>query len=683
MAFTLLVRDIGAGTLLYQIQNIDDVQNLFPKTAQDIERLVAEYTKVYIKDLDDLMSIREDDRTYSNTMKRLDELRGLSNLSTIARLLLAIEYTHPQEPMRATAHKALIKIHELNVDRVGSNVDLYKVIKLYANNRAPHENLSAQERYFLGETLADFKKNGLDLPHEELEEVKNLSKELLKLKMSFQSNIAKDNRAIAVSEAGLEGLPLDFINNLKRDNDLFIIGIDYPTFFYVMENCANAQTRKELYRAFNDHAYPANAHVLAEVIEKRDRLAKILGFSCYAAYDLSGQMVKSIENAEKFIFNLLEKGQRKELLEIKEIISRLPDTVQLSDDGKLQPWDLMYVKNQYKKKYFDIDEVKISEYFPMDQTIKGLLTIYEKFFSLTLKQVSVAGLWHEDVKCIEAYDAKNKDLLGYLLLDLHPRQNKYTHACHVSLVPAFYLGSKKNPGVSLVIANLSKPMANKPSLFKREDMRTFFHEFGHALHALLSRTSHVTQAGTLVKRDFVELPSQMLEQWLLDKGILKQLSGHYITGESLPESLIDRILKMRTYSSGSLVVGQLFSALVSLELYKEGAHKNIDEIYMKLHALCKKNSAVDLENHKYASFDHLMGYGAKYYGYMWSKVFALDLFDTIKKQGLLNPNIGQKYIDDVLSKGGSEDPNILLQNFLGREPNQTAFLRDMGLTEFN
>lgn len=669
--------------VLYKVQTINDVKHLFPQTPEEIESLLIKYSEDYAHAIDDLVKIPEEQRTYLNTVKRLDEIKGLSNLSTFARFLLAVEYTHPDERMRHAAHKAIITIHELNVDKITGNVALYHVLKSYAQNNASSEFLSLEEDYFLNETLQDFKRNGLDLSNSQLEEVKKLSKELVVLKMKFQTNISQDNKTIQVQEDGLEGLSLDFIANLKQDNCYYSIGIDYPTFFYVMENCSNANTRKELYQAFNNRAYPSNRTVLAEVIAKRDKLAKILGFNSYADYDLSNQMVGSVENAENFIYSLLEKAQRKEHLELKEILSDVPENVQLDHEGKLQPWDIMYVKNQFKKNHFNIDEVAISEYFPMDETINGLLDIYQKFFSLTFNKVTIPGFWHEDVQCIETYNAVNDELLGYLLLDLHPRPHKYSHACHIALVPAFCDGNKKNPGVSLVIANLSKPLLNKPSLFKREDMRTFFHEFGHALHALLSRTSIVSFAGTLVKRDFVELPSQMLEQWLFDKEILKQLSCHYKTRLSLPDELIDRMLSIRNYSSGTLTVGQLLSALVSLELFKDGAEKDIDELFMFLHALCKKNIAFDLDNHKYASFDHLMGYGAKYYGYTWSKVFALDLFDTIKKYGLLNAVIGQKYIHDVLSRGGSQDPNVLLKNFLGREPNQNAFLRDMGLTDIN
>lgn len=230
-----------------------------------------------------------------------------------------------------------------------------------------------------------------------------------------------------------------------------------------------------------------------------------------------------------------------------------------------------------------------------------------------------------------------------------------------------------------MIANFPKSTATKPSLLKRGDVQTFFHEFGHALHALLGRTHTASLAGTNVKRDFVEMPSQMLEEWLTDASILKELSCHYVTGKQLPDELIERILSLKHFDSGSFVQRQLMLSLLALELYKDGEHKDIYALYKELFNRTRHFVAYEPEDHMYASFGHLTGYGAKYYGYMWSKVFALDMFDEIKKQGLLNPVIGKKYVTEVLAKGGSQDPDEMLKNFLGREPNQKAFLRDLGL----
>lgn len=666
--------------MLYKVKNRVDVQELFPTTAEQISEIAQNYIQEAQASLDNLIAIDDADRTYANTIRVLDEIGAFSNLAVFSGIAEVLQYTSPEESIRVAAHDAQIKIQEFVVDSLSNNVALYNAIKSYAENQKDTEKLTPQECYFLEKTMEDFKRNGLDLPADKLEQVKALKKELGALQLDFEANIAKDNRSITVKQEGLAGLSEEFINSLKKSEDgSYILGVDYPTFFTVMENCSIESTRKMLDYAFENRGYPVNESVLSKVIEKRDKLAQLLGFASFAEYDLGDQMVQSVERAEQFIYPLLEKAHIKEKQEFDELLTDLPADVHLTKDNKLKSWDFAYVKNQYKKKHYNIDEEKISEYFPMERTVKGLFDVYEKFLTLTLKEVPSSGYWHEDVKLIETYDAKSNQLLGYLLLDLYPRPNKFTHACHAGIIPSIYVGDHMVPGVSVVIANFPKSTATKPSLLKRKDVSTFFHEFGHALHALLGRTHVASLSGTSVKRDFVELPSQMLEEWLFDKEILQKVSGHYKTNESLPDDVIDRIITLKNFGAGKFLQGQLFYSLLALNLFKEGANKNVGQIFKDLYVQSQKNVEYDPENHMYASFGHLMGYGAKYYGYMWSKVFALDMFDTIKKHGLLNPEIGQKYVSCVIGKGGSEDPNNLLRDFLGREPNQDAFLRDMGL----
>ena len=283
---------------------------------------------------------------------------------------------------------------------------------------------------------------------------------------------------------------------------------------------------------------------------------------------------------------------------------------------------------------------------------------------------------------MKVYNKNHSQLFGYLFLDLYPRPDKYSHAAHGTIVPGVRGedGSRLTPNVSVVMANFPKSTKTKPSLLRRDDLQTFFHEFGHALHAMLGATHIASFAGTSVKDDFVEMPSQMLEEWLWNKDILKQISSHYQTGDSLPDELLKRIIALKRYDSGYFVTRQSFLSLVSLDYFAAGEDKDPSEIWKQLYEQINKKIAFESGSHSYASFGHLTSYGPKYYGYLWSKVFALDMFDTIKKHGLLNPEIGQKYVREVLNKGGSQDPNELLRTFLGREPTSDAFFEELGLT---
>lgn len=659
-----------------------DVMQLFPKSPSEIEMLTSLYIKDAQKKIADIIAIPDDQRTFANTAKALDELAGISDFIIFIHAVDVIEKTHPNDAMRKAAQDALLAINSVVVDAITNNRDLYNALKSYMRGAGLKEQLSPDQRYFLKKAMDDFERAGLSLPDNELGEIKKLKKELVEIELNFGANIAKDNRTITVSREGLQGLDESFIESLKRtEKGDYILGIDYPTYHNVMENCSVEATRKALYRAFMNRAYPQNEPVLKELIAKRDQWAKKLGYQNFAEFNVSDQMAGNVATIEKFLNELLPMVQEKDTQEFNQLISDLPTDVKLTSDRKMQPWDFPYVQNYYKKKHFNVDDVAIAEYFPMEKTVKGLLEIYEKFFSLRFKNVTVVGAWHGDVNLIEVYDAESSALLGYLLLDLYPRDNKFSHACHIEIIPATYKDGVSVPGISLVIANFPKSTSSKPSLLKRSDVETFFHEFGHALHGLLGKTQLASLAGTNTKMDFVEMPSQMLEEWLWDKDILKQLSSHYKTGEQLPDALIDSMVALKKFDTGSQLLKQLIYATLSLEYFKDGEHKDAYEIFKGLHTKNQHHIVFDPDNHKYAAFGHLPDYGARYYGYMWSRVFALDLFEEIKKHGLLNPVIGKKYILDILSKGGTEDPNVMLKNFLGREPNQDAFLRDVGLKD--
>jgi thimet oligopeptidase len=454
---------------------------------------------------------------------------------------------------------------------------------------------------------------------------------------------------------------------------------DYPTYLGVMDDCSVEETHKQLTRAFENRAYPINEGVLKTVIAKRDELARELGFASYADLDLDNQMAKKTDVAEKFLNELLKRSAPKELQEFKQLTAQLPESVTLTADGKMKSWDRAYLRARYKKQHFNLDERVVAEYFPMEETLKRLFGIYEEFMGLKFTIKSASHLWHEDVQVIEAYDAATQKLLGYLLIDLHPRPNKYTHACHGNIVPAVTLADGSQPYVvSLVIANFPKSTPTKPALLKRDDVSTFFHEFGHALHGLLGRTKTASFSGTRVKTDFVEMPSQMLEEWMWEKDVLKRVSSHYVSGESLSDELIANILASKHFDTGTFLQRQAYLSFISLNYYKAGADKDVSAIMRDLFIRTRPHVAYDDQGHMFASFGHLTNYGAKYYGYMWSKVFALDMFDVIKKHGL-NREIGRKYVEEVIGKGGSQDPKELLVAFLGREPQQDAFFKDMGL----
>lgn len=661
------------------VQSIDDVRLLFPTSPKEIQHRARCAMERAREAINDIIALDDAERNFNNTALAFDRIAALSELPVTMSAIEIVEYVHPNQAMREAAHKAQIAMREFIVDTISNNHDVYQSFKAYTLQKK--EQLRPDQEYFLQETMADFKRAGLDLTTGKLEQVKTLHKALAALGMQFETNIATDNKTVTVTREGLAGLDEDFIKTLSRTEiGEYILGTDYPTYFYVIENADDAETRKNFFIAMNNRGYPDNERILKDIIAKRDELAQLIGFSSYAHLDLDSEMAKNPKVVEKFLQTLYAKASKKADEEYTIFKQHLPKSVQLTTEGKLHPWDVAYVKNLYKKQYLAVDEKRISEYFPMEHTIKGLLAIYEKFFQLRFEQIPATNLWHQDVQLIAVRSALDDTLLGYLLLDLYPRPNKYNHACHATIVSAIIdEHGKPLPEVSLVIANFPKSTADKPSLLKRDDVRTFFHEFGHAMHGLLGRTHLASQSGTSVKRDFVEMPSQMLEEWLWDKEILKMVSSHYKTGEQLPDDLIENIKKLKHFDSGDWTQRQIYLASFALALFGPGADKNPHALQEHYYQTLRPHVLFWPEDHMYASFGHLTGYAARYYGYLWSKVFALDLFSYIKEHGLLSPEVGRRYVQAVIGKGGSRDPNVLLKDFLGRAPNDQAFLVDLGL----
>ena len=593
----------------------------------------------------------------------------------------------PDEGVLKAAHAANVELSKFLVDTYTVK-QLYQAFLDYQQYEGKAEKLTKQEQYFLDESMKDFVREGFALPDAQLQEIKVLRKEISEIGLQYDQNLNTDKSSIKATREQLAGIDPVFFTKLKQEGDLFVVGCDYPTFFEVMQNCHSSDTRKRLYRAFNNRAYPANVDLLHKIIEKRDQLARKLGFESYAALNIAPTMAQSVERVEKFLVDLANEAGGKAHEEMALLKRELPKGVVLAEGQRFYPWDLSYVETAYKKKHFSVDERKIAEYFPVDKTLEGMLEIYQKFLSLRFKVIKPDWVWHEDVQLVQVNDKKTNKLLGYIFLDLYPRENKYKHACCGAIVKGYYGEDAKTqlvrdvPYVGIVLANFPKGTKDKPALLKHSDVKTFFHEFGHAMHGVLGRTEISSAAGTSVKLDFVELPSQMLEEWMWDKEMLQDVSSHYETEMPLPEELLNAKLALRKFDSGQFVLGQIYYSFISLDVYLQGAKKNTDHILKRLYQqLLGGDTMYDNKSHKQASFGHLIGYGSRYYGYMWSRVFALDCFARIKRYGLLSYEVGEQWRNGILGMGGAADPNELLKKFLGREPNQEAFLEELGFKQ--
>jgi len=664
---------------LPEIKTKDDLIKLFPKNIADINYLKNEAIEQTTKSLNNLYSISEDSRNFENTILAYDRIQA--NFSYKESLIYVMTMVNPDKEIRDVAKKAILELQEFSIDNFGQNKKLYTILKEYYENvKKCNIKLSKSQEYFIEETLKGYKKSGIEKSDQVRNKIKEIAQNISSLSLEFSKNINSNNRNIKVKIEDLKGLDKEFIDSLNKIEEnsqtYYILTVDYPTYFKVIEECSIEKTRQSLWKEFNLRGYPENKDILNKIINLRDELSKLLDFNSYADMDLDDEMAKNPDNVIKFLKTIENKAKEKIKKEINILKDNLPTFVR-SINNKFNPWDIAYIINEYKKNNLSLDENLISQYFPLENTLKQLFNIYQQFFGLKFEEIDIENnLWHKDLKVSKVY--KQDKFIGFLILDLFPRENKFTHACQVSLIPSVK-DNKNNiicPAVVLVIANFTKPTNNKPALLRRKEVTTFFHECGHAIHSLLGTTKLAAFSGTSVKRDFVEMPSQMLEEWMTEKDILKLISNHYKTNEHLPDNIIENIKKNKNLFLGTFLLGQISYALFSLNIFNSGINKDIDKIWKDSHKSLE-NILYKTSEYGYCSFGHITDYASKYYGYLWSSIFAKDLFDTIKKHGLLNNQIGELYTKKVLSKGGSKDPNELLKDFLSREPSTETFFKEL------
>lgn len=657
-----------------------DVSKLYLKSPEEIEKVSDFAIQKFYQDLKNFIKVEDSQRNVQNTLRAWDTLSW--NLIYYFEYFLGFSMVETQKTLREAYSKAYQRLHSIYIQTLSDLPEIYQCLKSL-ESRIIHGRVpaTAEDRYLLKDLLSNFRLEGMHLSKDKREKLKTLKLEMIALQESFEKNIREDTSHIFASENQLQGIPNQIVDSLKKNGkNQFVLGCDYPTYYSVMSQCKDKEVRKKLYRAFNNRAYPENISILHQLLAKRDALAKLLDFPSYAHMEISNQMAKNPETVLSFLGKLKKSAESYQKVELEKYLATIGDEFSLNGEGKLDPWDVAYVQERFLKKTLDLDQEVISEYFPFDSTINGLISVYEKFFDLKITKETVPDLWHKDVITLKLVDNKDSKLLGYLMFDLFPRENKYSHACHVTVVPGIEKEDHSYvPTVSLVIANFPKETQNKPSLLSHRQVKTFFHEFGHAIHAMLGKTHYYSTSGTNTKVDFVELPSQILEEWLWDREILKMVSCHYKTKKPLPDSLIDKMLLSRSINSASAITGQCVLSRVSLDYHLEGELKDSSKIYEDIRKEINLFSSFDPTTHIQTSFGHLREYASRYYGYLWSRVFAADLFEKIKRRGLLNPEIGTLYRKKVLAHGGGKDPSELLRDFLGRDPSQKAFFKMMNL----
>lgn len=628
-----------------------------------------------------IVAVPDDKRSFDNTLGALDDM--LAHLELDTNMLRFLQYVSTDAAERERSQKAEEDTTNWLI-AIGKREDLYKAVKAYAGQQP---KLDGEQKRLLEFTLRDFRRAGMELSPEQRNKLKALQMEINKLGIEFEKNIRDDDTRVPCTKAELDGMSDDWLANQPRVGELYLVGMDYPSFYPLMDFCRNETTRQKVWVAYKRRGGAKNVKLLEKILELRAQCAKMLGYASAADYEIEVRMAKNAATVKKFYEQLRPIARKKAQLDYDEYVAA--KRAETGDpQAKLYPWDTAYYKNQLMKTKYAVDAQKVQEYFPLQQVMDGLFGVTQSLYGIEYRDATAkAGspdrpIWHPDAKYYEVYDKAEGRLLGAFYLDLHPRENKYSHAAQWGLSQhKVWADGKVNLPLAALVCNFTKPTPDKPALLTHDEVETFFHEFGHCLHTILSETRYYSFAGTNVARDFVEAPSQMFENWVWDGKVLKTFAKHYKSGEPFPDELLKGMLAARNLGSGLDAEHQFYYGLTDLT-YHSAPEGKVDTTKVQADLFAEVELFDAVPNTYYqAAFGHLIGYQAGYYGYQYSLVYACDMFRRFRELGMLNPEAGQYYRKKILARGGSIDEMEIIKDYLGREPQLDAYLEHLGLTK--
>lgn len=571
--------------------------------------------------------------------------------------------THPDKEIREQALKQEQDLDKFSTE-LSLNVELYNAIKSVNVEKA-----SANTKFFVAKTLKEFKRSGVDKDSVTRQKIAQLQEKLSKVGQTFNKNIREDVRYIYATTKELEGLPADYIKSHPPGKDGEVkISTNYPDIFPVFKYANSEDLRKRAYKAFKNRAYPQNKPVLKELLSLRYEFARTLGYENWAAYITANKMMKSEKAAQKFINRISELAKKRSQEDYNALLAEKRKVYPKAKE--IYAWENGYWSNKLKESKYDLDTQEIRKYFEFKKVKSGIFKITQKLFGVRYEPVKDVQLWHEDVEAWDIFDG-NKHL-GRFYLDLFPRDNKYKHAAHFGFRTG--IDGVQLPQATLVTNFPNPRTTDGPALMEHGQVETFLHEFGHLLHGIFGG-HHKWQSlsGLKTERDFVEVPSQILEEWIWDTETLQSFATHYETNKPIPASLVEKMKKAKDFGAGLTVRHQMFYASVSLNLYDtDPKNVDIDKLEQTLQNKLSPYKHVPGTHFTY-NFGHLNGYSAVYYTYMWSLVIAKDIFSEFEKNGLFDAQTAQRFRDRVLGKGGTNHAEKLVEDFLGRPFSYDAF----------
>ena len=604
----------------------------------------------------------------------------LDKVSTVFFNLLSAETNDEMEALAQKIQPLLTKHH----NDVTLNERLFQRIKAVYDS---HRELTAEEEMLLNKSYDGFVRSGALLDEAGKERLRKLTEEASMLSLQFSQNLLKENKAFTLhitDEADLAGLPESqrsaaLAAAKEKGLDGWVITLDAPSYMPFMQYAQNRELRRQLYMARNTectHDNDANNLAICKrLINLRRELAQLLGYDTYADYVLKKRMATNTANVYKLLNDLIKAYKPTAVKEREEVIAKARRME--GSDFEMMPWDASYYSHKLQLEKYNVDSEMLRPYLELSKVIDGVFGLANRLYGITFKENKDIPVYHPDVKAYELYD-KDGSFLAVFYADFHPRKGKQGGAWMTEYQGQYIDRKGKNvrPHVSVVM-NLTKPTPDKPALLTLGEVDTFLHEFGHSLHGMFANTRFESLSGTNVWWDFVELPSQFMENYSLEKEFLATFAFHHETGEPMPDELIDRLIKGRNYNCASACLRQVSFGLLDMAYYTQKDEFTADIMEFEKEAWKDAIISPQLpDTCMTVQFSHIMagGYSAGYYSYKWAEVLDADAFAVFKKEGIFNPATAQRFRDCILSKGGTEHPMTLYKRFKGSEPTIDALL---------
>lgn len=635
-----------------------------------------------------------DEPTFENTIIPEDEVKGRKHyydlLSRVESVFFNMLSAETNDEMDALAQK-MSPILTKHGNDVSLNPKIFERVKYVYEH---HGELTPEENCLLEKSYEGFVRSGALLDEAGKDRLRKLTEEASMLSLQFSQNVLKENKAYTLhitDEQQLDGLPntaREAAHEAAKEHRLkgWVFTLDAPSYGPFMMYSTQRELRKDLYMARNTLCIKDNdtnnLELCKRLINLRREMAQLLGYDTFADYVMKHRMATKVENVYKLLNDLIEAYKPKAIEEREEVEALAKE--EESAAFKMEPWDLAYYSQLLKKKKYDLDPEMLRPYLELGNVIKGVFGLATRLYGITFKENKDIPVYHPDVKPYEVYD-KDGSYLAVLYVDFHPRKGKRDGAWMTEFQGQWIErdGTNVRPHASLVM-NFSKPTEDKPALLRLGEVETFLHEFGHSLHGIFANTRFESLSGTNVWWDFVELPSQFMENFAVEKEFLRTFAFHYQTGEPMPDELIEKVIASRNYGAATACLRQVSFGLLDMAYYTQKEEFTDDIISFEKKAWAP--AIIDeqrMDTCMTVQFSHIMagGYAAGYYSYKWAEVLDADAFSVFKKEGIFNQATAQRFRDNILSRGGTEHPMTLYKRFRGQEPTIDALKERDGLTK--